>query len=177
MSGPAIVSLIATVNGRGALVRRDGVHYRRPGEIERIAQLTKGRAVIVGRRTFGALSMIPPDRWFLVLTRDDELLEEGGVRFLSGHGYWFMPNFADALHSARNLCVRASAPEIFVAGGPGVFAEALPLAGRVYRIAGEAPPIERAPALPAAETAGWRRLLAEARPPAAPAFEIIERAG
>lgn len=165
--------MIVAVDRHGALVRRDGVHFRRPAEIDRIAQLTRGRAVILGRRTFAAFSMIPPDRWYLVLTRDEDLLSEGGVRYLSGYGYWFIPSFQEALHSARSLSKRASAPELFVAGGPEAFGEALPLAARVYRLLADAPAIEAAAALPSRATKGWRSVLAE--PGGASQFEIIER--
>jgi len=173
VSEGAAVPLSAAGDGRGALVRRDGVHFRRPAEMDRIAQLTRGRAVILGRRTFAAFAMIPPDRWYLVLTRDEDLLAEGGVRYLSGYGFWFVPCFEEALHSARSLSRRASSPELFVAGGPAAFGEALPLAGRVYLLPGGAPPLESGPVLPSRATKGWRSLFAE--PGGSAAFEIIER--
>jgi dihydrofolate reductase len=169
-----MVSLLAAVDPHGVLARRDGPHYRSPQEIDRIGRLTHRRAVILGRKTFGALSMVPPDRWFLVLTRDEDLLAEGGVRYLSGYGYWFLPSFAEALHAARTLSHRASAPELFVAGGPEPFAEALPLAQRLYRMRVEAPQVTPAVALPQPSTPGWRLLHTEIGS-AGHKFEIVGR--
>lgn len=175
MSEAATVSLLVSVDRDGALARRDGIHYRRPSELDRIAQLTRNRAVVVGRRTFSALTMIPPDRWYLVLTADEDLLAEGGVRYLSGFGHWFMPSFEEALASARSLSTRASAPELFVLGGPRLLADTLPLTRRVYRLPADAPPVDGAPALPSAATPGWRQVFREGST-AAQAFEIVERA-
>ncbi len=174
VSDAAVVSLLLSVDRDGALARRDGVHYRRPADIDRIARLTRSRAVIVGRRTFSALTMIPPDRWFLVVTADEDLLAEGGVRYLSGFGHWFMPTFSEALASAQSLSRRASAPELFVLGGPRLLDEALALAARLYRLPADAPPVAEAPALPSAETPGWRQVFREGGA-ASPAFEIVER--
>jgi len=168
-----MVSLLVSIDRSGALARRDGAHFRRPADLDRIAQLTRNRAVIVGRGTFSALSMIPPDRWYLVLTGDEDLLGEGGVRYLSGFGHWFMPSFNEALASAKSLSRRASAPELFVLGGPRLLAEALSLAARLYRIPANAPPVAEAPALPSAATPGWRQLFREGG--SAPGLEIIER--
>lgn len=174
-SDAAVVSLLVSVDHDGALARRDGVHYRRPAEIDRIARLTRSRAIIVGRRTFSALSMIPPDRWFLVVTGDEDLLAEGGVRYLSGFGHWFMPTFGEALASARSLSRRASAPELFVLGGPQLLAEALSLATRLYRMPADAPAVTGAPELPSATTHGWRQVFREGGT-RAEMLEIIERA-
>jgi len=168
------VSLLAAVDAHGALARRDGLHCRSPHEIGRIARLTRARAVIIGRKTFSSLSIVPPDRWFLVLTRDEDLLAEGGVRYLSGYGYWFVPSFAEALHAAQTLSHRASAPELFVAGGPDPFGEALRLAQRIYLMRVEAPQVAHAIALPRPSTPGWRVVHAEHGSPDH-TFEIIER--
>lgn len=174
------VSLITTVDAAGCIEPRDAGFWRRAGAAERIAGLTRNRAVIMGRLTFSALSFLHPDRFSFVLTRDPDLLEEGGARFLTGYGYWFMPGLAEALVAARHVSKRVAAPELFVVGGAGVLAEALPSAQRIYRTIAHGRPAG-ATRLEGLGAPGWRTLHAE-RPTRSNdgsehVFEVIERAG
>jgi len=172
------VSLIATVDETGCIEPRDAGFWRRAGAAKRLDSLTRNRAVVLGRLTFSALSFLQPDRYFFVLTRDPELLEEGGARFLSGYGYWFMPALPEALTAARHIAKRVGTPELFVVGGAGVLAEAYPLAHRVYRTTargGRKGPTR----LEGLGYAGWRSVHAE-RPTTSEdgsehIFEVFER--
>ena len=175
-----LVSLIATIDATGSIEHRDAGFWRRAAAGERIASLTRNRAVVLGRLTFSALSFLQPDRYYFVLTRDPDLLEEGGARFLSGYGYWFMPGLEQALLAARHVSGRVRAPELFVVGGAGVLAEAYPHARRVYRTTsrGRPPGPTRLAGL---TEAGWRTVHAE-RPTRSEdgsehLFEVVERAG
>lgn len=178
VSADPFVSLIATVNGSGAIEPRDANFWRRTGSADRLAALTRNRAVVLGRRTYASLSFLSPDRWFFVLTRDPDLLEEGGARYLSGYGYWFMPSLGAAIEAARHTSRRISAPELFVLGGSGVLAEAYPAAQRVYRTLarGERSGTDRLDGL---GDGGWRSVHAE-RPVrnadgSEHQFEVLER--
>ncbi len=73
--------------------------------------------MIVGRRTFFSLGRAPGQRWFLVVTRDPDLLECAGSRDYDGFGYWFMPSLDDAVATAHTLSQSHSAPELLVTGG------------------------------------------------------------
>jgi dihydrofolate reductase len=174
------VSLIATVDESGGIEARDVGFWRRSGSVERLDALTRNRAIVLGRRTYASLSFLSPDRWFFVLTRDPDLLEEGGARFLSGYGYWFMPTLAAAIEAARHTSRRISAPELFVLGGAGVLAEAYPSAQRVYRTLarGQRSCTEQLAGLGAP---GWRSVHAERAVRSADGsehqFEVLERLG
>ncbi|MEW5965048.1 MAG: dihydrofolate reductase [Pseudomonadota bacterium] len=159
-SAEPIVSLIATVDENGSIEARDANFWRRTGSAERLDALTRNRAIVLGRRTYASLSFLSPDRWFFVLTRDPDLLEEGGARYLSGYGFWFMPDLGAGIEAARHIAQRVSAPELFVLGGAGVLAEAYPAAQRVYRTLarGQRSCTERLAGL---GDGGWRSVHAE----------------
>lgn len=129
----AIASMIASVSENGVIGRGGRRAWRNPAETERLLRLTRGRPLIVGRRTFAAMRFVPSHRWYLVLTRDPDLLRSAGTRDLAGYGYWFYRTLDEATETARLLSERAAAPEYFVAGGAEVFAQMLPRVRRFYR--------------------------------------------
>lgn len=178
VSAEPFVSLIATVDENSRIEARDPSFWRRTGSTGRLDALTRNRAIVLGRRTYASLSFLSPDRWFFVLTRDSDLLEEGGARYLSGYGYWFMPTLEAAIEAARHTSRRISAPELFVLGGASVLAEAYPAARRVYRTLarGQRSCAERLAGL---GDAGWRSVHAERSVRNADGsehlFEVLER--
>ncbi len=129
----AIASMIASLSENGVIGRHGGRAWRNSLETERLLRLTLNRPLIVGRKTFAAMRVLPSDRWYLVLTRDAGLLESAGSRDLAGYGYWFYRTLDEAVETARHLSDKNAIPEFFVAGGAEVFAQMLPRVQRFYR--------------------------------------------
>jgi dihydrofolate reductase len=122
MSGPAkpgdVVLIVAV--GQGGVIGADGgLPWRIPEDLQRFKQLTMGKPVVMGRRTFESLAKALPGRRNIVLTRD--------------HG-WSAPD-ADVAHDAESALWIAdpdgTGGEIAVIGGAEIYALFEPLADRI----------------------------------------------
>jgi dihydrofolate reductase len=82
-----------------------------------VRELTVGKPLIMGRRTFESIGRPLPDRVSIVLTRDPAFRCQGCL--LAG-----TPDEA--------LALAGDAPEIIVCGGAGVFRDFLPRTDRIY---------------------------------------------
>jgi dihydrofolate reductase len=85
--------------------------------MRRVRELTVGKPVIMGRRTYDSIGRPLPERTSIVLTRDPAFRCEGCLVART-------PD--DALALARD------APEVIVFGGAGVYKDFLPRADRIY---------------------------------------------
>jgi dihydrofolate reductase len=106
--------LIAAVSADGFISRGQGVPWDLPLDKAHFREQTRGRWLLLGRRTFGEMH-----RWFqpghhpLVLTRDDKLLVSGGQTVSS---------VAEAVRLASD----AGQAEIVCCGGAEIYAAAMP---------------------------------------------------
>jgi dihydrofolate reductase len=114
----AVISLVVAV-ARGGIIGRDGgLPWHISSDLKRFKQLTMGKPVIMGRKTWESLPKRPlPGRQNIVITRDKTYRAEGAHCVAS---------LAQALTAAGEV------DEICVIGGGSIYREALPLAGRIY---------------------------------------------
>jgi len=111
------VSLIAAVAANGAIGRAGGLPWHLPPELARFKRLTVVHTLLMGRRTFESIGGRPlPGRTTVVVTRNPA--------FPATPGVVAAPTVAEAIAVAPG-------PEVFVAGGSGVYRDALPLADRL----------------------------------------------
>lgn len=110
------ITLIAAVGEDGCIGRDGGLPWRLPEDLRRFRQLTMGKPVLMGRRTWESLPRRPlPGRRNLVLTS-----RASGYPGAECHA---------SLEAA--LGALAGEPEVMVIGGAAVYAAALPLATRM----------------------------------------------
>ena len=113
-----MISIIAAINKRRAIGKNGALLYRLPNDMRRFKSLTTGHTVIMGRRTFESLpGGALPDRRNIVLSRRPAT---------SFAGAECMHSLSDALRACHGE------EEVFIIGGESVYAEALPLADRLY---------------------------------------------
>ncbi len=111
------VSLIAAVATNGAIGRGGSLPWHLPPDLARFKRLTSGHTLLMGRRTFESIGRRPlPGRTTVVVTREAGLAA--------------MPGVLAAPTVAEGIAV-APGPEVFVAGGAGIYRDALPLADRL----------------------------------------------
>ncbi len=142
------LSLIAAC-AENRVIGRDGdLPWRLPDDLRRFKRLTRGHAVIMGRRTWESLRGRPlPERRNLVVTR--ATIDVPGVETFR------------SLEAA--LASVADDPEPFVIGGEALYAAALPHADRVYltvvhaEVAGDA-------FFPEVDWSGWKLVEDEPHP-------------
>jgi len=85
--------------------------------MKHVRELTVGKPLIMGRRTFDSIGRPLPDRVNIVLTRDPAFRCDGCLV---------------ARTTDEALALAGDVPEVIVFGGAGVFKEFLPRADRIY---------------------------------------------
>lgn len=120
---PRIAIIAALGEGSRAIGRDNGLLWHIPEDMKRFKALTTGHPVIMGRKTWESLpeKFRPlPQRANIVVTRD--LAYEARGASIAG-------SLEEAIAKAKKT---EGAEEIFVIGGGQLYAEALPLAERLY---------------------------------------------
>ena len=129
-----------------------------PADLRRFKQLTMGRPMIMGRKTFDSLPAILEGRRHIVLTRDRDWQEEG----------------AEPVATVEEALKLANAPHVMVIGGAEIYQLFLPLADRI-----ELTEVALSPAgdssIAAPDPAEWREIAREDHPAAdgRPAFAFV----
>lgn len=114
MNHPEITLVLArAANG---VIGADGkMPWHLPADLRRFKQLTMGRPMIMGRKTFDSLPAILEGRRHIVLTRDPEWQDEG----------------AEPVATIDEALRLANAPHVMVIGGAEIYRLFLPLADRI----------------------------------------------
>ena len=103
---------------RGRVIGKDNaLPWRLPADMRRVRQLTMGKPLIMGRRTYQSIGRPLEGRTSIVLTRDPAFRAEGVL-------------VARDVDEALRLAGRAD--EAIVFGGGEVFGQLLPRADRLY---------------------------------------------
>lgn len=126
----AILSIVVCMARNRVIGRAGGMPWRMPSDLKHFRTVTMGKPLIMGRKTFESLGKPLTGRPHVVITRDaaqldriDQLITIAGV-----HG-----GVVDTLTKAIAMAETFGAPEIIIAGGGEIFAQALPLTSRIYQ--------------------------------------------
>ena len=114
MNHPEITLILArAANGVSGA---DGkMPWHLPADLRRFKQLTMGRPMIMGRKTFDSLPAILEGRRHIVLTRDPDWQDEG----------------AEPVATIEEALKLANAPHVMVIGGAEIYRLFLPQADRI----------------------------------------------
>jgi dihydrofolate reductase len=147
--------LIVAAARNGVIGRGGGLPWRIPSDLRTFRRLTLGKPVIMGRRTFQSIGRPLDGRDNIVVTRDPAFSAPGveAVRALPA-----------AIAIAERHAARRGAEEIMVIGGAEIYAEALPLADRIYLTEVQGEP-EGETTFPHLDPAAWQEVRREALPP------------
>ena len=111
------IAFVVARDRRGVIGKDGRLPWRLPDDMKHVRELTVGKPLIMGRRTFESIGKPLPDRTSIVLTRDPAFRCEG---CLVAHS----PDEA--------LALAGDVPEVIVFGGAGVFKDFLGRADRIY---------------------------------------------
>jgi len=117
------ISLIMAADRTGLIGNEGKLPWHLPRDLKRFRELTWGKPIIMGRRTFESLGRPLPGRRNIVLSRRQDY-HASGVDVVS--------TLAEAIHLATNQLPADPAPEVMIIGGSEVFLEAVQLAQRAY---------------------------------------------
>ncbi|MGA2567843.1 MAG: dihydrofolate reductase [Pseudolabrys sp.] len=143
------IVLVAAI-GENNVIGRDGqLPWRLKSDLKHFRELTIGKPVVMGRKTFESIGKPLAGRTNIVLTRDLSVKVPGGALATS---------LDAALGYARDDARKRGVDEIMVIGGSDVFADTLPLAHRLEITHVHAAP-EGDAYFPAIDPAVWREVV------------------
>jgi len=140
MNHPEIILVLARA-ANGVIGKDGGMPWHIPADLRHFKQITKGRPMIMGRKTFDSLPGLLEGRRHIVLTRDKNWEEEG----------------AETVYSVEEALKRANGPHVCVIGGAEIYALFLPLADRIELTEVAATP-EGDTMMPAFDTNDWQEV-------------------
>ncbi len=111
-----MLSLIVAVAENGVIGRDNALPWHISEDLRYFKQVTSGKTVIMGRKTFQSIGRPLPNRTNIVITRDPAFSAEGVL----------------VAHSLAEALAKAGDGEAVVIGGSSLFEEALGRADRFY---------------------------------------------
>ena len=114
-----ILSMIAALDEKGGIGRAGRLPWHLSTDLKRFKALTMGHHVIMGRKTFRSIGKPLPGRTNIVVTRQRDYQAEGVV-------------VAHSLEEALETAELHGDTEAFIIGGGELYAQALPIADRLY---------------------------------------------
>ena len=123
MSGAPRITLIAAVAENGVIGRAGRLPWRLPSDLKRFRELTLGKPVIMGRKTYLSLGKPLAGRDNIILSRQPHF-HPAGVYAAAG--------IEEALAVATRLAAARGVDEVMVIGGQEIFRLALDRAERIH---------------------------------------------
>ncbi|MCR4579276.1 MAG: dihydrofolate reductase [Treponema sp.] len=122
-----MIGLIVARSKNNVIGRGGQIPWRIEGEQKQFKELTTGNIVVMGRRTFEEIGRPLPGRMTIVVS---------GSRKFEGENLMTVGSLKEALELAKSGlsggCEKFSGREVFIAGGYGLYKEALPLVDVMY---------------------------------------------
>jgi dihydrofolate reductase len=151
------ISLIVAMDEKRGIGHKGILPWRLSDDLKRFKQLTMGHHLIMGRKTFESVGRVLPGRTTIVVSRKPSppnlLPHTAGEGKERGVGLLF----ASSLERALDLARAYGENEVFICGGGEIYAQALPLADRIYltvvHITAEADVF-----FPELDTSAWREI-------------------
>lgn len=114
-----MITLISAIQKDRGIGINGTLPWRIPEDLKRFKEVTSGHPIVMGRKTFESIGRPLPKRTNIVLTTD---------RAWNAEGVTVVHDFASALEVAQKS---EGGDDVFIIGGAGVYASALPLADRI----------------------------------------------
>jgi dihydrofolate reductase len=111
------ISVIAALARNRVIGIENRLPWRLPEDLAHFKALTLNHPILMGRKTFESLGRPLPGRTNIVITRNPDYCKDGC-------------SVAASIPAAIALCTDAD--EIFFIGGADLYAQAIPLADRLY---------------------------------------------
>jgi len=112
-----VISIIIAMGNDRVIGIKNALPWQLPADLEHFRQLTVGKPVIMGQKTFESIGKPLPGRTNIVLTLDENFNPPG---CLVAH------SIEEALSAAKDF------PEVMICGGVSIYRQFLPLADRMY---------------------------------------------
>ena len=147
------LAIVAAVAENGVIGRDNRLIWRLRTDLRRFRDLTWGKPMIMGRKTFDSIGKALPGRRTVVLTRD---------RGFKAEGVDVAHDWDEAVARAQALADEMGATEVSVVGGAEIYALALPHVRRLHLTLVHASP-EGDAVFPSFDRAAFREVRREER--------------
>jgi dihydrofolate reductase len=120
--GLTISQVVAAATG-GVIGRAGGLPWHIPEDFKIFKQVTMGKSMVMGRKTFESIGRALPGRLSVVITRDSNWVAPPGVVVCS------------SVREALALCHQLSSQwgnEVCIIGGGQIFAETFKIVDKIY---------------------------------------------
>ena len=111
------VSIIVTIGKNKVIGKDNSLPWKLPADMKHFKELTTGKPVIMGRKTFESIGKPLPNRTNFIITRNQEYKAEGCV---------VVHSIDEALKASEGN------EEVMVIGGAQIYKEFLPRANKMY---------------------------------------------
>jgi dihydrofolate reductase len=117
------IAIIAAVAENGVIGHGNSIPWYLPSDFAHFKRMTLGKPLIMGRRTFESIGRPLPGRTNLVISRQAGYQPDGVI---------VISSLEAALEHAQTIAAADRANEVMIGGGAEIYAQALPLASRLY---------------------------------------------
>jgi dihydrofolate reductase len=112
-----LISLIAAMDRNRLIGAENRLPWYLPADLRHFKQVTMGKPILMGRRTFASIGRALPGRHNIVVTRKRGFAAPG----------------CTVVHSVdQGLAAAGRSPELVVIGGAAFYTQLMPSAGRMY---------------------------------------------
>ncbi len=122
-NGLSLVIVVAVADN-GVIGVKGGLPWNISADLKRVKELTVGKPLLMGRKTYDSIGRPLPGRKTIVLTSDLDFSVPGVSVFRQ---------FIDALNCASQLAVEMQTDQIIAFGGASIYGDALPYAEKIYK--------------------------------------------
>lgn len=112
-----IISVIAAAAKNRVIGMNEVIPWKIPGEQLRFKQLTQGKSVIMGRKTYESIGKPLPNRKTIILSRKRDLI---------------IRNCQTVRSLVEAFRLLKDEEEVFIAGGGEIYRDSLPYANKIY---------------------------------------------
>jgi dihydrofolate reductase len=117
------IAMIAAVAENGVIGDGNAIPWRLPSDFAHFKRMTLGKPLIMGRKTFESIGRPLPGRTNIVVS---------GRTGYQPEGVLVVSRLEMALERAQAIATADHASEIMIGGGGAIYAEAMPVADRLY---------------------------------------------
>jgi len=117
------ICIVVAVAENGVIGKDGKLPWRLPSDLARFKELTLGKPVVMGRRTFQSLKRPLPGRTNIVMSRQPAPTDGSAI---------FVSSLTAALEVAVTAAAEWKTSDIMVIGGTEIFKLVLPITNRIY---------------------------------------------
>lgn len=111
-----IISIIVAIGENHAIGKNNQLLWHMPNDLKHFKEITSGRTIIMGRKTFDSVGKPLPRRRNIVVTRKDITIPG-----------------CEVVHSIKDgLALCEGEDEVFIGGGSEIYKDAMELTDRIY---------------------------------------------